>query len=64
MDPCPPRVCHVNHGMNIICVFSVLNSATAYCGKLDPFVHIWWLQYVSLHYLIFGPTCEAMKDIF
>jgi hypothetical protein len=63
MDQCPPRVCHVNHGMNII-YFSVFNNATARCGEFDPFVAIWSFQYVSPYSLIGGPTCEAMKDTF
>jgi hypothetical protein len=52
------------HGMNMIC-FSVCKYVTAHCGDfVDPCVDIWAFQYVSSYCLIFGPTCEAMKDIF
>jgi hypothetical protein len=63
MDQCPRCVCPVNHGMNMICI-SVCDNVTAHYGEFDPCVAIWAFQYVSPYCLIFGPKCEAMKDIF
>jgi hypothetical protein len=63
MDQCLCCVCPVDHGMNMIC-FLVCNNVTARCGEFDYCVAIWAVRYVTLYCLIFGPTCEATKDIF